>query len=240
MDTNPQENVVSVDAAEDRNQDAQLQNVRTKLQENVKLIGGITAVVVLAVAAFLYFRSQQETKVTSAALELSRVREYYEAGDYEKALKGDPSRKVRGQSIYGLEKIARDYSGTETGEVAALYAGNAYMAQRKADLAIKYFEDANDSDSPLVRTGANAGLAAAREEKGDFKSAAELYEKAATEGSEIGLGERYKYFAALAYEKSNNKEKAEKLYREIIGENEYSEFSGQAKGALVRLGTIIE
>ncbi|MES2764883.1 MAG: hypothetical protein V4642_03375 [Bacteroidota bacterium] len=240
MDTNPKGNVAVYDAEETTAEDTQLQNVRTKLQENLKLIGGITAVVLIAAAAWLFFRSQNEAKTNEGALALSRIREYYDAGDYEKALKGDPSRKVRGQSVYGLERIVRDYDGTETGNVAALYAGNAMLAQRKADQAVKYFEDADDSDSPLVQAGAQAGLAAAKEEKGDFKNAAELYEKAASAGAEIGLEERYKYFAALAYEKANDKQKAEKLYREVVGQNEYTEFSGLAKSALGRLGTVIE
>lgn len=241
MDTTPQENVgLPLNAATDTAEDAQLQGVRTKLQENVKVIGGIAAAVILAGLAWFFFRSQNETKTNDGALALSRVREYYDAGDYEKALKGDPTRKVRGQNIYGLEKIARDYDGTETGKVAALYAGNALLAQRKADEAARYFDEADDSDSPLVKAGAIAGMAAAKEEKSDFKTAAELYQNAASIGEEIGLGERYRFFAALAYEKAGDKTTAEKMYREVIGQNEYSEFSGQAKSALVRLGTVIE
>jgi predicted negative regulator of RcsB-dependent stress response len=241
MDTNPRENVeVPYMAAEDTAQDPQLQNMRTKLQENMKTIGIVAAIVVLAGAAWLYFRSQNEAATNEGALALSRVREYYDAGDYEKALKGDPARKVRGQNVRGLEWIAREYDGTETGNVAALYAGNALLAQRKADQAAKYFDDADDSGSPLVQAGAMAGLAATREGKNDFKGAAELYEKAAGLGAEIGFAARYKYFAALAHEKANNKEKAEELYREVVAQSEYSEFSGPAKSGLIRLGTVIE
>ena len=50
---------------------------------------------------------------------------------------------------------------------------------------------------------------------------------------------KYAYFEALCREKLGDKEKADKLYREIIIENK-SDYVGPSKSALARLGMIIE
>ncbi|MBM2813274.1 MAG: hypothetical protein HW421_36 [Ignavibacteria bacterium] len=192
------------------------------------------------IAIFIYVRYNNEANDKKAVLALSRVLPYFNAKYYDAALKGDPKAKVRGDEVLGLEYIADEYSGRPAGKVAALYAGECFIALGKPAEAKRFYEIASGSDSRLVVSGANAALGALAETENNFESAAKYYTEAAALSLDDAAKSRYKYFSGLAYEKLGNKEKAESLYREIIGETQYSEFTLHAKSGLIRIGTIIE
>ncbi len=200
---------------------------------------GFGAVIIIVLGMF-YMRSAQADEQKEATTELSRILNYYNQGQYELAINGDPNKKVRGQSILGLTAIANKYSGVEPGKTAALYAANAYVELGKYSEARSYFENAMDSESKLVLIGAHAGLGVCAEADKNYKEAAGHYEDAANTASESSSKVRYQYYAGRNYEKAGDKEKAEELYRKIIDESGLSEFSGKAKTGLVRIGTIIE
>ncbi len=205
---------------------------------NIIIIVSIAIVVIGALSYF--FKVQSDAKSNKASLALSRVLPFYATQDYDRALNGDPSVRVRGEKIMGLKAIVEEYGSTESGMLAALYAGNIMLDKGQVNEAKKYFETAGDSESELVVTGANAGIAACYEKENNFAEAAKLYEKTSKTATEGGIKERYLLYAGLCWEKANNKEAAIKFFREVIGLDEYSEFAGDAKSGLVRLGTIIE
>ncbi len=213
------------------------------VEENQKYINiGAGAVILIVVLIFVirYFvsKSEQEKEIkTSTAI--SRILPYIENAQYEIALRGDKTRKVRGEEVIGLIDIVKKYKGVAPSYVAALYAGNCYLQLEKYRDAIEYFKIALDSKSNIVLEGASAGLGVAYESLGNYNEAIKYYEMASTYALPIGVKDRYLYFQALCLEKIGDKKKAEKLYRTIIGNNQ-SEFVNAAKSGLVRLGTIIE
>lgn len=210
------------------------------ITSKIKLVAAGALVVILGAAAVIYYISSSKESATQASLELSRTMGYYEAGDWVKALEGDPSKQVRGEAVIGLKAILDEYGGSESGKTAAFYAGTALVQQQKYTEAPEYFEHASSSDSPIVELGAKAGLALCKEKNGDYSSAADLYYDAANLGKSVGMEERYKFYSALNYEKSNMKDKAISIYVELSMQNSASEFAGEAKNSLARLGTIIE
>ena len=224
------------------------ENIVVRIQQYVEKNG--TKIMVLAVAiivvtaAIFYIKGNMEESALEdknrAMVSLDRLNGYITSGDTKKALYGDSTRTVRGEEVIGLIELVNRYEGIKLGKLAAMYAGNAYLAESDYDNAIKYFEKAAGSASKVVQLGANAGLGASYEGKGNNSEASKYYERA-SELSDSKLVEmRYKYFVGLNNEKSGNKTDAEKIYREIIAENEYSEFADLSKAGLIRLGTIIE
>lgn len=210
------------------------------VKKNIIYAGVAIGVVVLAVIGIFFYRNSAEKKQVEADLALSRVQNFYETGDYAKALNGDPSLIMGGQSVIGLKKIAKDYEGTEPGKLAALYAGNALAIQNNYTEAQEYYTIAEGADADLTKMGAMAGLAAVKDKAGQYKDAAELYKKAADIADKTGNKEFYQLSAALLYEKANDKNEAIKLYREIVASNEFSEFAGEAKAGILRLGETLE
>ncbi len=205
---------------------------------NIVALSVIGIVVIIFVLRFFVLKSTEE-KENKASVALSRILPYIDAADYNKALYGDKAKKVRGENVIGLIEIVEKYGGTPQGKLAALYAGNCFLQLNKYREAIDYFEKASKAKAAIVKEGANAGKAASYEFLKDYRNAAKHWELAAELALPIGVKDRYRYFAALCYEKINQKDKAEAFYREIIGNNQ-SEFVGLAKAGLVRLGTIID
>jgi tetratricopeptide (TPR) repeat protein len=204
---------------------------------------GIVAVTVLFFLIKYLIEKSGESDRIRASVEISRILPFYNAYDYQHALYGDSTHKVRDEEIIGFIEIYERHSSTEQGKSAALYAGNCFMYMGKYEDAEKYFEKASDASSNLVLEGAFAGIAVSKEALGDLNGAIQNYEKA-LEHTTIPLSHnRYQYFMALIYEKNGDKEKAGNLYKTIINENlieNKSEYVPFAKSGLVRLGMEIE
>lgn len=229
------DNAASI-SSESKNK-AHISNV---IASNLKVIIVAVLIVIAGSAATIYYMYSAKENEMLASLELSRIRSYYDADNAAIAMHGDSAKQIRGDAIVGLQQIVEQYGSSNAGKSAALYAGNLLVEQNKIDDAQEYFERASSSASPIVSMGAKAALALCKEKKNDFASAAELYSDAAKIGKDIGMEDRYKMFAAINYEKSNDKEKAIALYTDLVMKNSASEFSANAKNSLARLGTIIE
>ncbi len=211
----------------------------TSLQRNLKLILIGLGIIIVAIVAVVFYNKSKETKEQEASVALSRVMAFYDSGDLDKALSGDAKKLVRGTPVMGLQAIVDQYSGTDNAEVAAVYAGNAFLSKKKYAEAEEYFDKGLNSESVEVAVASNAGIAICKESRNENAAAAEQYERASSMSKQPSIQGKYKLYAAMNYEKANNKEKAEKLYREIIL-GEASEFVVEAKSGLTRLGMIIE
>ncbi|MCX7930665.1 MAG: tetratricopeptide repeat protein [Chlorobi bacterium] len=198
------------------------------------------AVVAVAIGAYAVWHSAQQDRENEASIVLSRVMPYLEAQQYDVALNGDPKKTVRGEPVQGLLAIADMYSGTSAGKTAALYAGQIFLERNKYDDAERYFEQAENSASLLVRVGAIAGLAACQENRKNFEEAARLYESILSDAESLGAKDKYTLFAAECYEKVGKTEQAIRLYKALLAEFELSEYAPDAKAGLVRLGTIVD
>jgi len=217
--------------------------IQKYVEENTRKVMIVSGSIIVVTVLFFVIKSviekNNEENKQLAALKISRILSYYQQGDYRKALDGDPSKVIRSEKITGLNEIISKYGGTKQAKFAAIYAGNSLLSLNKPGEAIKYFEKALDSPASIVLEAANAGLGICNEFTGKYKVAAEYYEKAASIALTPASKGKYEYFEALCREKLGDKEKAEKLYREIIIENK-SDYVGPSKSSLARLGMIIE
>lgn len=214
--------------------------VESFVRKNRNLLIGAIVIVVIAAIAIVFFVRNSAQKAEEASLKLSRILPYVEKEDYTRALDGDKNIKIRGEVLVGLTKIAEDYSGTDAGKLAALYAGNCFLNLNKAKQAEKYFETAQNSNSFVVIQGANAGLGKVCEIEGKYSEAADYYMNAAEYAAEDEVKARYTLYAGLCFEKIKKNEKAIENFKEVINLSPMSEFSDMAKEGLTRLGTIID
>lgn len=207
---------------------------------NWKLYAGMAVVVTAIIGGMYYYMSSAEEANQTAALELSRIRPVFEAGEFEAALTADTVSPVGQDKVLGLLEIADQYGSTDAGKVAALMAGNCLVNLGRYDEARSQFETAQSSASTVIEVGALQGLAACAEAAGDLGGAAELYEQAAKRGVKSGLEAPCYFKAGLCYERSGNTERAAELYRTVAKQYESSEVAPSAQTGLARLGMAID
>ncbi len=210
------------------------------LKTTVGKIAVVVVVLLVVVSGVFYWQSMNKGNADKASLALSRVRSYYEAGDYQRALNGDPNAQMRGESIQGLLTIANLYGGTPSGKTAAYYAGISYVNMKNYAEAKKMFEIANGSESEIVKAGATAGLGVIAEHSNNLAEASENYIKASAFAQDDVSKARFLYFSAICLEKLSKKEDAVSQYKEIVNKYAQTEYAGESKAGLARLGTIID
>lgn len=210
------------------------------IQKNGKIISIVSLAVVIIIGVAMFMRHQSEKDSARAAVLLTRVIEYYENADYEKALNGDPTRTYMGEEVKGLKYIADEFSGTDQGKIAALYTANALYNTNKIADSKKYYEIAEKSSANVIKQGALAGIAASLELEGKYTDAAQYYINSSKLSEVDNIKSRYLLYAGLCYEKATDTKQAETIYRDILKISEFGEFSTLAKAGLTRIGTIIE
>ena len=149
-----------------------IEKVQRIVEENGKLITWISLGIVIVTVLFFVIKWQIEKSdiesIEKSSVALNRVLPFYQSKDYHKALMGDSLKKVRDEQIIGLIQIANEYSGTEQGKAAALYAADCYFNLEKYNEAIDYYKKASKSESNLILEGAYSGLAVCYEFQNNF------------------------------------------------------------------------
>ncbi len=176
--------------------------------ENRTLVFGVVgAVVVLLIlgAGYSLFKEKKESQAQTALAAAVRA---YERGDYQLALDGTES------GAAGLLEVAREYGGTDAGNLASYYAGDALYRQGKFAEALPHFEDFDKGDT-VLGAAAYAAEAAIYENTGDFARAAERYERASTVFATDFTTPQYLLNAGRSYERAGNFAKARTMYERI-------------------------
>ncbi len=165
---------------------------------------GLGIVIALCVIAVLMTRSKKEAE-SKAAGKIGIAETYYLMGDYARV-------------IQEMEPIVKTYSGTRSAGIAAYYLANAYYAQNRYAEAEKYFRMVVDryAKIPLFSASSLAGLEEIAERKGDFASAAKLYEKAGRKYATLLTAPFYLKEAIRCYQRVQNVDKARLLAEELI------------------------
>jgi predicted negative regulator of RcsB-dependent stress response len=166
-------------------------------------LGGVAA---LALALTVWNQSQSERN-KEASLKLERIISNIDANRFDLAIEGDSLNA-------GLKKIVADYSGTEMGEKAKIYLGNAHFQKGNVDEALKAYESVSAS-SNLVKGIAAAGEAACYEQKKDFKKAAQLFRKASETVGNAAIAAIYLENAGRAFELAGEKADALSVYEKL-------------------------
>jgi tetratricopeptide (TPR) repeat protein len=189
-----------------------LTNSEQFIEKNQKMI--VNVIIGLVVIVGLYFGYHKfivEPKVNEAANQIFGAQNYFEQDSFQLALNGD------GNAL-GFIEIIEKYGSTPSGNLACLYAGLSYLHTQEYENAIKYLEKFS-SDDFLLANMATANIGDAYMQLGNFKKAAEYYQKASASKTNDFSTPTFLLKAGIALEKANNYAGALKVYEKI--EKEY-------------------
>ncbi len=175
-------------------------------KQNLMIVGGVIAVIILAI---FWYNSKIENDNLQAANQLTKVIPFYEMGQFQKAIDGEP-----GTNINGLASIVDNYSSTDQGEIAKIYLANSYYSIGNYEKALEFYSDYSGK-SDLHKASALAGEASCYEQLGNFDKAASLYNKAATAINIDSQAAEFMVSAGRNYLSSNDTESAKKLFEKV-------------------------
>ena len=208
-----------------------LDNLQSRYEQNKKPINTIATIVVLAIVGFFaYQKLIKAPKENKAATAISYAQTFFAQDSLNKALNGD------GQHL-GFLKIIKKYSGTKSANLANYYAGICYLQMKDPKNAIKYLKEF-DAHGTNVEYVANGALGDAYMESGNTKEGLEYYNKAASNKDDNLLTPMYLQRAGLAYEMSNQPDKAKEAYKRIRDEYPQSQQAREMDKNLARLGVL--
>lgn len=175
-----------------------------------KAIIGVVIAVIFIIAGIIvyntYYKAPHEDKASTI---IAKGQEYFNADQFDKALNGD------GAGYQGFLSIADEYSGTDAGNLANLYAGLCYANQEKWNEAITYIEKFNGGDDQLVSPAAEGALGNAYAHVNQLDKAVEHLKKAAKAADNNTLSPTFLIQAGEILENQGKKDEALKLYQEI-------------------------
>ncbi len=169
-------------------------------------IGVLAGLVLLAVGIVGYFLYQGVQGEKAQGL-LAQALAVYDEGNYRLALDGD-------ENTIGLLEVADEYGGSDAGNLAHFYAGDALYRLGEYDEALDHFEDF-DIESNVVGAGAYAAMAAIYENKEEYERAGDLYRRAASVFPNELTSPQYLLQAGRAYETAGEYDDARDAYESI-------------------------
>jgi len=178
--------------------------------ENKKRVSTAGGILIAFAVALWFYSNNVHANDQRATTELAKVYTFYDNGQYQIAINGVPEKNVS-----GLQSIVDNYGSTKSGNIAKFYLANAYYNSQNYDKAQQYFNDFSSNGNTLVENSAIAGIGACYEAKGDFKKAAEYYEKAALKNSDDPNAPDNLVNAARNFGKSGEKDRAVELLKKV-------------------------
>lgn len=179
----------------------------------------LTILVIIIAVVFIYFRNQSQ-KGETAALELSKVKQFYAMDMYPAAINGDSLGISK-----GLQYIVDNYGSTESGQTAKIMLANSYYNLREFDKADKYFREYSGSND-LFKAASLVGIASVYETKGDWSNAAKYYENASKVSKNVPSNDEYLYYAIRSYFNAKDNENLTKAIKAFKTEYPKSKYLG--------------
>ena len=182
------------------------------------IIAAIVALIVIIVGFMLVKQYVLEPRENEASTALAKGQELMNAQQFDKALKGD------GATFGGFLKIASDYSGTDAGNLANLYAGLCYANQEKPDWkkALEYVEQFDTKGDQLISPASQMarGDIYANNDQLDkavesFKKAADMADSKAEDKLNYSIAPLALRKAGIILESQNKKAEANAIYKQI-------------------------
>ena len=178
------------------------------IQKNQKKITIIAAAIVaVALIVFCVIKFYIQPREQRASEEMFFAENYYNAGDFEKALNGDDSHR-------GFISIIDNYGCTKAGNLAKYYAGIASLRMGNYDDAAKYLDSYKGKDL-YTKPIAIMAEADAEVERGNTDAAVKLYLKAAATNENEVSSPAALFKAGVCYIMLNNNEKAVECLKHI-------------------------
>lgn len=180
------------------------------------LLIGVVALVVIIAGFFIYKSQVAGPRAEKASTSLAKGQEYFNQEMFEQALNGDNTGYV------GFAKIASDYSGTDAGNLANLYAGLCYANLNKWQEAQKHLDAYSTAGDMMVSPAAVAALGNAYAHLNQVDKAIDKLKKAASmadnkteDGVNNSLSPTFLLQAGVLLESQNKKDEALKIYQDI-------------------------
>lgn len=189
-------------------EDALSQSEAFIVKNKSAIIGFIVAIIIIIAGVMLYKHFISEPKEAKAAIEIFKGEEYFGADDFDKALNGDSL------GYAGFIKIADEYSGTKSGNLAKAYAGISYAQLGKYEEAIKYLNEFDGNDQ-MVGPAAIGALGDCYAQLNQLDKATATFLKAAEEADNNTLSPIYLKKAGEIFEKQGKYEDAIKAYTTV-------------------------
>ncbi len=214
--------------------DATASKTEDFIARNQKVIFGIVgAIALITVGYFAYNKFIVEPKELDAADQMFVAQQ-----NFQKATEGVSADSLYTLSLngsegkYGFVKIADEYSGTKTANLANYYAGVAYLNTGKFDKAIEYLEKFS-SDDKILSALATGAIGDAYSQKGKQKEALDFYIKASEMNKNDFTTPRFLLKAGKTALALGNKADAVKYFTEI---KETYETTTEAQGIDALIG----
>ncbi|HLB00325.1 MAG TPA: tetratricopeptide repeat protein [Bacteroidota bacterium] len=202
--------------------------------EHKKYVNYALTALVIAAIALVIFINNRRTNNAKASLELGRVMSILDANPADPAavtmaIEGRPE-----QGIAGLRKIVENYGGTDAGNLAKYYLGNAYCLAGAYPEAIESYRDFS-GDDPLLVSGAKSGEGASLEALKQYDEAAKAFESAAKSDPRGISAPEHLNSAARCFALAGKQEEALRLLRKLKEEYPTSTFAREADRAITRI-----
>ena len=180
------------------------------------IIYGVLAVIVVIAGVIVYNQYVSAPREDKASTALAKGQEYFQQDLYEKALNGD------GAGYAGFVKVASDYSSTEAGNLANLYAGLCYAGLGKWNEAAKYLEEFDTKDDQMISPAAEGALGNAYAHLNQLDKAVSHLKNAAKNADNNRLSPTFLIQAGEILESQGKAAEALELYKEIKEKYVYS------------------
>lgn len=179
--------------------------VKYKKQAIIAVVA-VMVIVAGAIAYNTYVAGPREAKASTA---LAKAQQLFAAQQYEMALKGDST------GTLGFLAIADQYSSTDAGNLAHLYAGLCYANTDKWQEAANELEDYDGADDQMISPAALGALGNAYAHLNNLDKAVSTLKKAAKKADNNSLSPLFLIQAGQILESQGKKSEALELYKEI-------------------------
>lgn len=173
------------------------------------LLGSLVAILVIIAGIIAINNYVIKPRAEKASTLLAQGQEYFNKEDFEKALNGDKA------EFPGFVVLADDYSSTDAGNLAKLYAGLCYAQLGKMEDAEKYLEKWSLADDQMVSPAALGALGNVQASLKKVDDAIATLKKAAALADNNSLSPTLLIQAGELLESQGKKAEALKLYKEI-------------------------
>jgi tetratricopeptide (TPR) repeat protein len=224
----PKKRVTKQDLKEDKFVTTTLQ-VKSYLDENYRqVVTVVLAIFALIVIVIVYGQLKGQASAEAQA-ELGIAQVEYTNNNLDNASER-------------LIQLIQEYGGTDEAKQGMLILANIYFQQEKYQDAEFYFQEFVDSysGSDILIASGYGGLAACKEIDGDFLTAAEMYEKAASTAGDYIETDNYFYLAGICFKKAGDTEKAKQMFKQIVDNSNTNQRVRDAETQLILLGESLE
>ncbi len=173
------------------------------------IIYGVLAVVVIIAGIIVYNNYVSAPREDKASTVLAKGQQLFGEEQYEKALNGD------GATFPGLLKIASEYSSTDAGNLANLYAGLCYASLDKWNEAAQYIEKFDAKGDMMISPAAEGALGNVYAHLNQLDKAVSHLKSAAEKADNNSLSPTFLIQAGEILESQGKADEALKLYQTV-------------------------